>query len=85
MRTLAILLLLTASASAQQRRDCHWNGYFWECFGPSVPPDTPRQLIPRYEYEPRPPEPDIYEEFHRWGGYDRRPCFDQFGRQVRCR
>lgn len=60
--------------SSEAQEGYYWNGYRWEFRGRrDMPVMPPGPIPPRYAYPPypQPRQPDIYEEFRRWGGRPR--------------
>jgi hypothetical protein len=77
---LALIFALWASGAFAQY---YWDGYrwVWQGYGPPT-----REYPPGPAYPPRPNcqgQPCV-DEFHRFGGRDQRPCFDQWGNLGRC-
>jgi hypothetical protein len=89
LRIVAIAVLLFVATTAQaQDRGYYWDGYRWgwQGYGPPTRDYPPGPVYPEGQI----PQRDrncrgqaCVDEFHGWGGYDRRQRFDRWGYPLR--
>lgn len=80
LSAVSVGLLYACGSAHPQDRGWYYDNRGWQYRGaPTMPVMPPPPRNPQYSYPVPRVQPDYLREFHRYGGYDRTPRYDQWG------